>query len=314
MLQKVVGLSKINLVEYSVVIPIFNSSKGIQQLFNALNSTFSNASIEYIFVDDGSLDESWNELKVLKKNNSNVRIFRLAKNFGQHAATICGFAQAKGKWVLTLDDDLEVFPSEFEKLISIQKKTNAVVVYGEYAQEESFSRKISKSIYKRISKLEGSKKGRGSSFRLIQGDLARKLAESHRHFIFIDEFLLWYTDKVEFVNVNANPNPIRKSRYDMKGLVKTTGRVILYSTAIPLKFVTFLGFGLAAVNFLVGCFFLYKHYVDKIDVKGYTSLIVSILFSTGLIIFCIGIIAQYLRAVLKNMNNSPLYFVAEEEC
>jgi len=300
-------------VKYSIVIPVFNNSKGIQRLYDQLKSFFKDHDAEFIFVDDGSKDESWSALKLLKKKDEMVRIFRLAKNFGQHAATLCGFSHAKGEWVLTIDDDLEVLPIEFEKLIQEQQKSEAIVVYGEYAQQDSFFRKLSKSIYKSLSKLEGSKKGRGSSFRLLKGDLARKLAESHRHFVFIDEFLLWYTDKVAFVKVENNPDPIRKSRYQMKNLVQTTGKVLLYSTAIPLKFVTFLGFGLAAINFLVGCFFLYKHFVDKIDVKGFTSLIVSVLFSTGLIIFCIGIIAQYLRAVLKNMNNSPLYFEAEKD-
>jgi len=301
-------------MKYSVVVPVYNNSKGISELYSSLSTFFESANCEFIFVDDFSQDTSWSELKKLRKLDNRVKIIRLSKNFGQHAATLCGFAHSSGEFVLTIDDDLEVMPSEFEHLIEKQNASNADVVYGEFQQEESFFKRSLKLIYKRISKLEGSKKGRGSSFRLINGEIARKLANNHKQFVFIDEFLLWYTDQVEFVRVQNNPSPLRKSRYKTKGLISTTANVMMYSTAIPLKAVTFTGFTLASINFLIGIFFLRKYLIDKIEVKGYTSLIVSVLFSTGLIIFCIGVIAQYMRAILKNLNNAPSYNIADKEC
>ena len=301
-------------MKYSLVVPVYNNSKGISDLYAAISSFFKTESIEFIFVDDFSQDTSWEELKKIRAKDQRCKIIRLSKNFGQHAATLCGFAESKGEFVLTLDDDLEVLPTEFQKLIDKQIATNAKVVYGEYQQKESAFKRLLKGIYKRASKLEGAKKGRGSSFRLIDGQIARKLAESHKQFVFIDEFLLWYTHEVEFVTVTNNPSALRKSRYKTKGLIKTTANVVMYSTAIPLKAVTFTGFTLAAVNFLIGIFFLRKYLIDKIEIKGYTSLIVSILFSTGLIIFCIGVIAQYMRAILTNLNNAPTYHISDKEC
>ena len=298
----------------SVVVPVFNNSKGIEALYDALANFFQSDTTEFIFVDDFSQDSSWEELKKLRIKDQRVKIIRLAKNFGQHAASLCGFAHSTGTFVLTIDDDLEVLPNEFQKLIDHQKATNAQVVYGEYRQQESTFKRLLKGVYKLASKLEGAKKGRGSSFRLINGEIARKLANNHKQFVFIDEFLLWYTDLVEFVPIQNNPSPLRKSRYKTKGLINTTANVIMYSTAIPLKAVTFTGFSLAAVNFLIGIFFLRKYLIDKIEVQGYTSLIISILFSTGLIIFCIGVIAQYMRAILTNLNNAPTYYISDKEC
>jgi len=298
----------------SVVVPVFNNSKGIEALYDALANFFQSDTTEFIFVDDFSQDSSWEELKKLRIKDQRVKIIRLAKNFGQHAASLCGFAHSTGTFVLTIDDDLEVLPNEFQKLIDHQKATNAQVVYGEYRHQESTFKRLLKGVYKLASKLEGAKKGRGSSFRLINGEIARKLANNHKQFVFIDEFLLWYTDLVEFVPIQNNPSPLRKSRYKTKGLINTTANVIMYSTAIPLKAVTFTGFSLAAVNFLIGIFFLRKYLIDKIEVQGYTSLIISILFSTGLIIFCIGVIAQYMRAILTNLNNAPTYYISDKEC
>jgi len=301
-------------MKYSLVVPVYNNSKGISDLYDAISSFFKTELVEFIFVDDFSQDTSWEELKKIRAKDQRCKIIRLSKNFGQHAATLCGFEASKGEFVLTLDDDLEVLPAEFQKLISRQEATNSKVVYGEYQQKESAFKQLLKSIYKHASKLEGVKKGRGSSFRLIDGQIARKLAESHKQFVFIDEFLLWYTHEIEFVAVTNNPSALRKSRYKTKGLIKTTANVIMYSTAIPLKAVTFTGFTLAAINFLIGIFFLHKYLIDKIEIKGYTSLIVSVLFSTGLIIFCIGVIAQYMRAILVNLNNAPTYHISDKEC
>lgn len=303
--------------KYSLVVPVFNSGKDLIQLHTEIKRALhGKIDFEIIYVDDYSQDDSWNRMKEIKNADSSlqIKIVRLSKNFGQHAATLCGFEHASGDFILTMDDDLEVLPSEFEKLMFEQKNSSSQVVYGEYFQRQSIFRKLLKFCYKQVAKLEGTKKGRGSSFRLIESELARKLVDNHRHFVFIDEFLLWYTSNVSFVKVENNPKPINKSRYKLGQLFDTTGKVLIYSTGIPLKFVTYLGFTLAFVNSIVGSFFIYRHFVDKIAVQGYASLIVSILFSTGIILFSLGIIAQYLRTILKNLNNAPLYHIDEKQC
>lgn len=303
--------------KYSLVIPVYNSGSDLLQLHKEVKSALDERiDYELIYVDDFSKDDSWNRLKEIKNSDSSVqiKIVRLSKNFGQHAATLCGIELASGEFILTMDDDLEVLPSEIEKLIIEQKNSNSQVVYGEYFQRQSLLRKLLKFGYKQVARLEGTKKGRGSSFRLIESELARKLVENHRHFVFIDEFILWYTSNISFVQVKNNPISIKKSRYKLGQLFSTTGKVLIYSTGIPLSFVTYLGFTLAFVNSIVGSFFIYRHFVDKIAVQGYASLIVSILFSTGIILFSLGIIAQYLRTILKNINNAPLYHIDEKQC
>lgn len=300
---------------YSVVIPVFNNENGLQQLVEALNSvSFFKTDTEFIFIDDASIDGSWEKLKELKKNQDNIKIIRLGKNFGQHGATLAGINESKGQFILTMDDDLEVHPNEFRKLISALQKSEASVVYGEYQSREGNVRKLLKWAYKLLSKSEGKLKGRGSSFRLIDGDLARKLAETHHSFVFIDEFLLWYTSQVQFVGVENYENVITKTRYKFGGLMRTTMTVMMYSTAIPLRIVTLTGFILASTNFLVAIFLLYKFFLDKIKIEGYISLMVAILFSTGLILIGIGVIAQYLRNMMKNLNHAPAFYVSEKQC
>ena len=303
-------------VDYSVIVPVYGSENALEKLHESIVSYFEGKyNYEIIYVDDASVDSSWEVLKKIKSGSSITTIIRLSKNFGQHSATICGFKYAKGYFVITIDDDLEVHPSEINKLIAEQKNTNADLVYGEYKKiSPPAIRSFLTFIYKSISKLEGKQKGKGSSFRLIKKSLTDKLVSNHKQFVFIDELCLWYTNKLAFVTVPANPNYIAKKRYKMGGLFKLTSTVIMFSSDLSLRVVTAFGFILSSVNFIIGTIYLLKKFFFKIQVPGYTSLIVSILFSTGIIILCLGIIAQYLSQSLKSANNAPCYNEDEVIC
>ena len=304
-------------IEYSIVVPVFCAENVLEELHKSICQYFQKYTYEIIYIDDCSIDNSWACLKKIKQTNTdiNITIIKFNKNFGQHAATICGFKHAKGKFVITMDDDMEVSSSEMEKLITQQTGDNCDLVYAEYTKlNQSIFRSFFTKVYKFISKIEGKQKGRGSSYRLLKNSLAKKVADNHKQFVFIDELCLWYTKKLSFVNVVVNKGIVRKTRYKMSNLFSLTGNVIMFSSTFPLKLVTQIGLGLSTVNFLLGIRFLIKKFYFKIDVPGYTSIIVSILFSTGLIIFCIGILAQYLTQVLKAVNNSPAYYEDEVIC
>ena len=293
--------------------PVYEAEKSLELLHKNMYDFFENKySYEVIYVNDGSSDNSWSVLKTIRSNHKNVRIVNLSKNFGQHAATLCGFKHAKGEFIITIDDDLEAHPNEIEKLIANQKISNADLVYGVYKKlNQSILRMALTAIYKFVAKTEGANKGKGSSFRLLKNDLAKKISDNHKQFVFIDEICLWYTDKLLFVNTESNKHFIAKQRYGFKSLFSMTSTVILFSSTFPLKLVIRIGIILSTTNFIIGTHYLIQKLLFKTQVSGYTSLIVSILFSTGLIIFCIGVIAQYLSQMLKSINNAPCYNESE---
>ncbi len=303
-------------MDYSLVVPVYNNVNGIELLFRAIfENQILQKSTEYIFVDDGSIDGSWDKLKECKQKflNEDIKLIRLSKNYGQHGATLCGINQSQGKWILTMDDDLEVHPLQFQKLIDEQTKSHGQVVYGEYKKSDTFIISILKSLYRLLSKFHGSEKGRGSSFRLFNGEIGRTMAKEHKYFIFIDEFILWYSNSISFVEVERNESSVVNRRYKLFGLFSTTGKTIMYSSLLPLRIVTSLGLILAVVNFLYGLFLIYRYYFDKISIEGYTSIMVAVLFSTGLIILTLGLIAQHLQKLLKTINKAPVYHILEEE-
>jgi glycosyltransferase involved in cell wall biosynthesis len=128
-------INPVNEIEYSVVVPVFNSEASLEELLSRLTTVMNSTgkSYELIFVDDGSRDHSWEIMKKLKEKNSGVlTAIRLAKNFGQHSATFCGFNFAKGNFIITIDDDLQCPPEEIPKLIKVMEETDAELVYGIY--------------------------------------------------------------------------------------------------------------------------------------------------------------------------------------
>lgn len=300
----------------SIIVPVYNGAETIKELYNRIDKIFEERrkTFQLIFVDDYSVDESWNIIKQIKqKNPENITGIRLSKNFGQHNATLCGITYATKDWVVTIDDDLEFNPEDIFVLINKQKETGDDLVYGvDSTKQTSVLKKTFKGFYKRVARiLEGDEKVGGSSFRLIKGDLAKAITKNMRNFSFIDEFLLWYTSNISVVPVSCNPSRGEKSRYSFWNLSILTKEVVFFSSITPLRLVTLLGVAMVIFNFIWGGTILFRKFILSISVEGYTSIIVAVLFSSGLIIFSIGILAEYISKILKLSYDKPSFNAAE---
>jgi len=154
--------------------------------------------------------------------------------------------------------------------------------------------------------------GEGSSFRLITNQLAKSILEHSRNFVFIDELLLWYTGDISFVKVKHEKRKSGKSGYSKIKLFRLSLNLMLYYTAIPLKLMTYGGFLAAFFSFMLGIFFIYKKVVLHVAPHGYTSIIVTVLFSMGIIILCLGIIGEYLIRIYMVQNKKPPYAIKKK--
>ena len=135
--------------DISVIIPVYNSNLCIQKLMTDIHDVLhkNNLSFEIIVVDDASSDGSWKDIKEASSKLNNVKAFLLAKNFGQHKATLCGFHNSCGKIVVTIDDDFEHNPNDIILLYNQLKESNSDVVYGTPTNiKKSFVRKINLSL------------------------------------------------------------------------------------------------------------------------------------------------------------------------
>jgi len=300
-------------IEYSIVVPVFNSEATLKELNDQIHAVFQElkASFEIIFIEDGSKDNSWKMLTEIKSATpGTVTAIKLAKNFGQHNATFCGLNFAKGKMIITIDDDLQILPEEIKKIIACYQTSDSDLVYGCFQNKKhSLFRNIGSKLVKRSAKFFNDYPGEGSSFRLFSNELAKKILSHSQNFVFIDELLLWYTDNISFVKVDHRPSLNNHSGYTKTKLFQLTANLVIYYSILPLRLMTWGGFIFSVLSFLAGLFYLVKKFVFHHAAQGYTSIIVTILFSTSIIIFSLGIIGEYLNRIYMVQNKKPPYSV-----
>ena len=300
-----------NEIQYSVVVPVYNSSPTLNKLFDRITKALDGTgkAYEVIFVNDGSKDESWEVLKKIKDDSPDlVTAVNLSKNFGQHNATFCGFNFAKGRFILTVDDDLQTPPEEMVKLISSQEEGGFDLVYGIYQKKKhSRTRNLGSKLLKRSASWYG-RPGEGSSFRLIDREMIEKLLVHHQNFVFIDELLLWYTDNINFIPVKHEKRKGTSTGYTFLKLWGMFSNLLIYYTTIPLKIMIYGGLLSSLVFFVMAVIFIINKLVFDVPL-GWSSLIVAILFSTSLILFSLGIIGEYLSRIYMVQNKKPPYSI-----
>ncbi len=299
-------------IYYSVIIPVFQSEDLLSRLFEKIKNTFEKAqkSFEIIFIDDGSKDDSWKVLSHLKSNNPDlVTAIRLNKNYGQHSAIMCGFNFVRGDFIITMDDDLQHPPEEILKLIHAGEESQADMVYGVYRKKQhSVVRNIGSYSVRKYSGFFHKNSSKGSSFRLIKRSIIDKILDHNLHFIYIDEVLQWYTDKITLVEVEHHKRKGSKSGYSVRKLFRMASDLVFFYTTMPLKMMVYGGFIVSFFTFLLGLHFIIKKIFQDIPL-GYTSMIVTILFSTSLIIFSLGVIGGYISRIYQIQKKKPPYHI-----
>lgn len=301
------------MISISVIVPVFNAQHSLAELTQRLTTFLSTEgrTYEIILVDDGSKDQSWHLIRNLAEQyKGKVKGIRLSRNFGQHNATITGFNKAIGEYIVTIDDDLQFDPASISLLLEKEKETRADVVYGIPVGVQG-RQKTSSRIWKYLSRSVNNSTGEGSSFRLIKRELAIRIRSHFQPFVFIDEVLSWYTRSIEFVKVPHHKRTSGRSGYTKRKLIALTGNLIIFYSSVPLKMMTYSGMFLSMVTFLLGAFFFAKKVFFKVAVPGFTALIVTILFTTSIILLCFGILGEYIRRMYLVMNGVPNHHIAE---
>jgi polyisoprenyl-phosphate glycosyltransferase len=299
--------------EYSIIVPVFNSEHTLKELFERTLAVFSELRLEFemIFVEDHGKDNSWQVLAELKKAYPElITAIKLAKNFGQHNAIFCGMARAKGDFIITIDDDLQIPPEEIKKLILCYQETESDLVYGTFKKEKhNAARNITSSSFKKSSRLLMKGPGKGSAFRLIKKDLVDNILNHSQSFVFLDEIINWYTSDISYTEVRHEKRKNDRSGYTSGKLMRLFSNIVLFYSNVPLKLMVYGGMLFSAFSFLIGIYFFIKKLFFNTPIEGYTSLIVVITFSTGIIIFSLGVIGGYISRIYFAQSKKPPYSI-----
>lgn len=298
----------------SFVIPVYNSQDTISDVCTIIQNKMHEMSwdFEIILVDDHSNTETKKITESLKeKFKDKMQLFRLAKNFGQNSATLCGIANAKGNLVVTLDDDLDYRPEEVIPIIQAFMQSEADVIYG-FQKNSSTIRKWGRNIIAYfLYQSKESYSTLGSSFRVMSKDIADKVKKHAQDHAFINQIISWYTSDIAYYEISKTPKRKSKSGYSILELIKIGLRLIFFYSSFPLKAIMFFSFISALISFVIGLYYLIIK-LSKGAPLGYTSTIVSILFGSSLILFSIGVLAAFIKRIYEARIKKPNFSIKQK--
>ncbi len=296
--------------DYSIVVPVYKTVETLSPLFEAVRTVMDthDSSFEVIYIEDSGSHDTWKELLRLKENHKElVTIVRLSKNFGQNSATLCGITIAKGDKLITIDDDLQVHPTEISKLISRQKETGAAVVYGAIPkQKTSWIRRVGSSTFKRIFNRNTGPNSIGSSFRLIDAHVYERLRDHSQNHLFINQVITWYTASIESAEIEHSERQEGKSGYSLIRLSILSIRLLLYYTSLPLKFM--IGLSFAAALGIIGLTGYYIFYQVKHG-QQFDLFMIAVLVAMGVISASIGVFGVYINRIYSSRVSRPTYAI-----
>ncbi len=302
-----------NQVEISIVIPCYNSEKSLEELNKRLINTLEllDVSYEIIYVNDCSKDNTLLTLQELAKNNTNIKAIDLMYNVGQFRALYCGFEVSCGKYVVTIDDDLQHPPEEIPKLYhAIKNQENIDAVFGKYQEKKHSSfRNFGSAFIKFVNeKIYGKPKNLTmSAFRIMKRELVETVLSHKTISPVIGAIILKSTHNIINVDIQHAKRKHGKSNYNLVKLVKTTLDNVLNFSSLPLQTVSLVGIAISLISFLFSMFYLIRYFFTDAGVPGWTSIMVLLNFYAGLILISLGLIGEYLIRILMEVNGTPKY-------
>lgn len=283
-----------------VVIPVYKSKDSLNSLINSLSEweEKSSLSVQFIFIEDGGKDGSFETLiELLKQTKLKYSSYRLAQNYGQYTATAVGFHYSTAEFVATIDDDLQHSPYIIDDLFHYLEESNADLVYGVYQKKKhSTFRNFASWILKKIMHIDGINYNETSSFRVMNSSVIKGFKRNITPVYFLEEMLLKNAGIIKSIEVEHLDRVEGKSSYSSTKLFQMAFTMILFHSSIPLKLITRFGLLMSFVFFIIGIYFIYIKMVYNAPL-GYTSIIVAIFFSTGLIMLSLGIIGEFIRKI-----------------
>lgn len=298
----------------SIVVPVYNGAKTITELFDRIAATLhaEGHTFEVVFVEDCGKDNSWEVLTQIKARHPNqVTAIKLSRNFGQHNATMCGFKHAKGMLVVTIDDDLQIFPEDIPLLIRKHQETGAELVYGSYGEKNHAAfRNAGSLVVNKTLNIAFGTTGSITSFRLLTRNLKDNIIKHTQNFVFLDGLFNWHTSHIEKVLVRHQSRQEGNSGYTIWKLLSLSSNMLFNFTTLPLKALIYLGMLMSVLSFLTGFFFILRKILFDVPV-GFTSIIVTIFFMGGLTLLVLGVIGEYIGRLYTLQNEKPQHSIKQ---
>lgn len=305
-------------MKLSLVVPCYNEAENVKAFQDAAIHAFSDCNYDYeiIFVDDGSKDATLHNLrKMYKAQECPIKVISFSRNFGKEAGIYAGIKASSGDYVCLIDADLQQRPEiarDMVKILDEQPQYDVVAAYQDRRGEGKVLSFFKKCFYKIINKLSNvNLKSDASDFRTFRRSVADSIIELGEYHRFSKGIFAWVGYETCFIPYVACERTAGVSKWNFWKLANYAAEGIVGYSTKPLRMATFLGGMTAFAAFVYLIIVIIQKLVAGINIPGYATIIVLILFLGSMQLLCIGIIGEYVGKIFEQSKNRPVYITKE---
>jgi glycosyltransferase involved in cell wall biosynthesis len=298
----------------SVVIPVYNSQGTLRELVTRLAKVMPQLceTYEVILVNDGSRDQSWQEICALATEYPWTRGINMMRNYGQHNALLCGLRAAKYELTITMDDDLQHPPEEIGILLE-KFCDDFDVVYGlpkklPHSLWRNFFSLLTKRLLAFVTNIPSVRYS--GSFRVLRTELREAFATFQSPNVILDVLLSWGTTRFTYVRVEESPREVGSSNYNFLKLFSHAMSILIGFSTAPLRLASMIGFAFTILGIIIFAYVIILFFVAG-SIPGFPFLASIISLFSGTQLFALGIFGEYLATVFDRSMERPVYMVRE---
>ena len=305
-------------MKLSLVVPCYNEAENVAAFQDAVITAFDGCGYDYeiVFVDDGSRDATFFQLrKLYDAQRCPVKVVSFSRNFGKEAAIYAGLKETVGEYVTFIDADLQQRPEIARNMVEILEQKpeyDLVAAYQDRRGEGKVLSFFKKSFYKIINHLSDvNLHADASDFRTMRRNVADSIIALGEYHRFSKGIFAWVGFNTCFIPYTACERAAGVSKWNFRKLFNYAVEGIIGYSTKPLRIATFLGGFTAVIAFLYLIIVILEKLFTGIDIPGYATIVVLILFLGSMQLFCIGIIGEYVGRTFEQSKNRPIYIARE---
>lgn len=306
-------------MKLSLVVPCYNEEGNVEKFYSEVKRVFDGCveDYEFVFVNDGSKDETYHKLKKLYEEHkeSQIQVLSFSRNFGKEAAIYAGLKSVKGDLVCLIDADLQQRPEVVLRMLDVMQKNeeiDCVTAYQDERKEGRLMTAMKSAFYKIINGIADVPFVNGASdFRLMKRkmvDAVIEMGEYHRFSKGIFSFVGFNT---EYIPYTVEERESGESKWGFRKLFKYAIEGIVSFTTFPLKLSTYIGLFSSFASIIYLIVVVIQKLAFGINVPGYATIVVLVLLLGGLQLFCLGLLGEYLSKIYVQVKNRPIYILKE---
>lgn len=299
------------MTKLSLIVPCYNEEQNVEAFYARCQEVFPTDQYEVVFVNDGSKDGTYKKLQKLHEEHDNILVVNFSRNFGKESAIYAGLHYASGSYISIIDADLQQDPEIVRNMVNILEEKPDIDVVAAYQAQRHEGKLMSwckDRFYKFINRLsEVDLRENASDFRTFRARVQKALLDMPEYFRFSKGLFSWVGFETEYIPYEAAERFAGTTKWSFTKLLKYAMEGIISFSTLPLQLATFFGAIVSAIAIIYGIVIIAQTLITGIDVPGYATTIVVVLFLGGVQLLVMGILGEYLAKTYIQGKHRPVY-------